>query len=141
MGGLFIASYLSTDNQMGDKYMKIQKMLFTFFLLSVCGTESVLAEDRTSENSAAYTDQYGIVDAVYPEELRMVINDTSILYKHKSLFFKANGDKISYNKKRALPKGTPVIYQVKGKPPYTLRGLKIISMREYKKSTKNLLRL
>lgn len=110
--------------------MKVHRTIQLFFLISVLGTStSALAADNSVN-----TETYGIVDAVYPKESRMVIDDTSILYNQNSSFFKANGDSIS-NIKSALPTGTPIIYQVIKKPPFLIiHGLKIISMREYKNS-------
>ncbi len=117
---------------MRESPMKIHRIIQLFFLISVLGTTNSMAED-----SSVNTETYGIVDAVYPEESRIIIDDTSVLYNHESSFFKANGDSF-YDKKSALPTGTPVIYQVIKKPPYLIiHGLKIISMQEYKNSQSN----
>ncbi len=118
--------------------MKIHKIIQLFFLISLFGSTNIMAKDSISGNSATFADAYGIIDAVYPEEMRLVINDRSIVYKRESSFFKANGDIIARIKKN-LPKGTPVVYQLAKKSSFIyLRGLKIISMREYKNARKNL---
>ncbi len=117
--------------------MKTNKIIQLFFLISLFGSANIMAKDSMSGNSATFSDTYGIIDAVYPEEMRLVINDMSIEYRRDSSFFKANGDDIT-RIKRTLPKGTPVIYQLAKKSSFIfLRGLKIISMREYKNSQRN----
>ena len=113
--------------------MKIYKIIYTLFIVFSCA--SVLAEGNTrSEKKSAFTDHYGIVNAIYADESRIVISDVSLLYKHSSAFYNAQGRRIS-NIKRKLKPGTVVKYHYYQKPPnLILKDVKVISMREFNRA-------
>ncbi len=114
--------------------MKIHRVIYILSLLSVFGAATVQAEFLPSKNSSVYKDYYGIVNAVYPKESRLVISDMSVIYNHASRFHDTSGNKIS-NITHALKSGTPIKFHIYQKPPYLiLKDLKIISMQEYKRS-------
>jgi len=94
-----------------------------------------LAERNSrSEKESVFTDHYGVVNAIYSDESRIVISDVSLLYKHGSAFFNAQGRRIS-DIKRALKPGTAVKYHYYQKPPnLLLKDVKVISMREFNKT-------
>ena len=113
--------------------MKIYKIIYTLFIVFSCA--SVLAEGNArSEKKSVFTDHYGIVNAIYSDESRIVISDVSLLYKHGSAFYNAQGRRIS-DIKRAFKPGTAVKYHYYQKPPnLILKDMKVISMREFNKA-------
>ena len=115
--------------------MKRHRIIYIIGLISAIVCTPVLAENASfAEENSSYTDHYGIVDAIYIKESRLVISDINILYDHSSGFYGGNDSRIFKLKKRLKP-GTPVKYHYYQKPPnLILKDLKIISKREFKKS-------
>lgn len=117
--------------------MKIAKIIYVLFLLSGFGSNVALAErTSTSGQVSAYTDHFGIVNAVYLKESRIVVSDIDLHYTHGSGFYKDSGARIS-NIGKELKPGTPVkFHYYKKSSVFVLKDLKIISEREYKNSQK-----
>lgn len=114
-----------------SRFSKIYMIAYIFSIVSMpLAAESAIF----SEQSSSYDDHYGIINAIYTEESRLVISDVSLIYDHASGFYKRNGSRIK-NFERRLKPGTPVIYHYYQQAPnLVLKDLKIVSMREYKKS-------
>jgi hypothetical protein len=113
--------------------MKIYRIIFTLLLALSCA--SVFAQSNSrSEKKSVFTDHYGIVNAIYSDESRIVISDVSLLYKHSSAFYNAQGRRVS-SIKNILKPGTAVIYHYYQKSPnLILKDVKVISMREHNKA-------
>jgi len=90
----------------------------------------------SSETNSVYTDHYGIVDAIYLKESRIVISDMNYQYKKRSSsFFNIDGKRFSKLKK-VLTIGTPVKFHYNDNraPVLMIKDLTVIPMREYEKS-------
>lgn len=117
--------------------MKTQSITHTFYLILVFSCASVQAETMSrTKTDTVYTARFGIVNAVYTNESRMVISDISLLYKYETNFYNIDGNRIS-DISNKLKSGTPVKYYYYQKPPYLiLKDLKIITMHEFNESKK-----
>ena len=113
--------------------MKICNIIFT--LLLVFSSAFVLAESNIrSEKKSVFTDHYGIVDAVYAKESRVVINDESLLYNHSSTIYNAQGRRVS-NIDKILKPGMAVKYHYYEKSPYLIiKDIRVISKRAFNKA-------
>jgi len=78
---------------------------------------------------------YGIIDAIYPDESRVVIGDISIKYDNQSNFKNLFGRVLSGSEKTLKP-GTMVRYRIanQGKTPL-IQELEVISKRKYQFET------
>ena len=116
--------------------MKINRIPLLFFVCYVFGCSySVLANDFIpGEKSSSYSDFYGIVNVVYPQESRMIISDISLKYTSASLFQNVYGSTI-FNPMNELKSGMPVKYHViHKKHELILKDLKVISRDEFERS-------
>ncbi len=117
--------------------MKIYRIMTALFLVFSCA--SVLADSRLrSEKDSAYQDHYGIVNAIYSDESRIVIDDVSLLYKHGSAFINAQGRRFSGIKKAIKPGVAVKYHYYQQSANLVLKDIKLISMSELNKlRTKN----
>lgn len=118
------------------KTLKISQLLY---LILIFGCASIQAETMSEpEKDSVSPVLFGKVDAIYPKESRMVIDDYSYKYTANTKFYYDSGKTGGAN---SLKPGTPVKFHAYSKPPYTiLKDLKIISSGEFKESQKALLR-
>ncbi len=118
--------------------MKQSKVIYALLLLPVFGCNLALADNTaSSEKRSSYVDQYGIVNAVYLDESRLVVSDVNLHFTFGSRFYKASGARIS-NVGNELKPGTPVKYHFYRKSSNrVLKDLKIISKQEFKKSQRS----
>ncbi|MFK5950060.1 MAG: hypothetical protein QM500_14955 [Methylococcales bacterium] len=117
--------------------MKTRKTIYTLCLLSIFISMPVKAErDISSGKNPDNVDHYGIVDAVYSDKSCLIITDRLFCYTHESGFYNKSGQRI-FSIGNTLKPGTPVIFHSYQKATkLMIKNLKIISMREFKKSKK-----
>lgn len=109
--------------------MKTQGIPQLLFLILMLGCASIQAEPK---KGSAATVAFGIVNAIYPKESRMVIDDYSFRYTTNTKFYSSSG-KTSAGSKKLKP-GTPIKFHAYEKSSQIiLKDLKVISLREYKK--------
>ena len=104
--------------------------IILLFFLFVCSR--VYAENFPSKDSSAEIDYYGQVDAVYSEELRVIIGDISFNYNTKSLFLDRHGNTL-INIDRSIKNGMYVKYHVSpiSDSSFVIIDLKVIPENEY----------
>lgn len=108
---------------------KIANISFTLIILFLCLPAQ--AVKLPTANSSTYTSYYGEIDAIYPIEHRIVINDVSIAYGHKSKF-SGNRKKSMLNIERLVQQGSFVKYyiQPQGESKFFLLDLQLVSEAE-----------
>ncbi len=122
--------------------MKTGRTIYTLCLLSIFVSMPVWAERGVSRGkNINNVDHYGIVDAVYSDKSCLVITDRLFCYTHESGFYNKSGQRI-FSIGNTLKPGTPVIFHSYQKATkLMIKKLKIISMRDFKKSQKLFLNL
>ncbi len=116
--------------------MKIKEITCRLILTALLThTSLTVADNSSSEESSADEAIYGIVDATYPEESRVVIDDMSIQYNDQSDFKNLFGRTLSGTEK-GLKKGVAVRYRLgnQGKTTF-IQELEVISKRKYQFET------
>ena len=115
--------------------MKIKEIMFGLALTTLSVSTPIMADADPLEEARVDKALYGIVDAIYPEESRVVIDDMSIQYNDQSDFKNLFGRKLSGSEKK-LKTGTAVKYQIgnRGKSSF-IEKLEVISKRKYKYET------
>jgi len=101
-----------------------------FFLLVSLIALPILANADSEENTGAIEQGFGIIDAVYPNELSIIIDDNFFSYTDESSFKSIFGRNITDIKK--LTRGSYAKYHfvIKGKNP-KLIDLRVISKLSY----------
>ncbi len=117
--------------------MKNKLIISWFFLITLLGSTTVIADDSSLEQKegAENTYSYGIINAIYPEESRVVIDDMSIQYDNQSAFKNLFGRTLSGTEK-ILKAGSMVRYRIgsQGKTQF-IQELEVISKRKYQYET------
>ncbi len=110
--------------------MKHNKVLIISALLLGLFCHNAYSDDVESES-----DSYGVIDALYPEEYRIIIDDRSFYYNSQSDLRNKRGETI-LNISSLLQKGIFVKYHFlpAEKPALFLVNLKIISEQELNES-------
>jgi len=89
------------------------------------------AETVITIESSSNIEYYGKIDAVYSDELRLIVNDTNLNYSHGSQLLKKNGHAIS-RIDRELKQGSYIRYSVSSGIEFPqLKKLQIISEATY----------
>jgi hypothetical protein len=109
---------------------KIIITLMLLFLMSICS--KIYAKNFPSKDSLADTDFYGQIDTIYPDELRVIIDDISYYYSNKSLFLDLNGNTV-INIDRSIEPDLYVKYHISpiSNSSFFIIDLKVISENEY----------
>jgi len=115
--------------------MKIKEIMVGLALTTLLISTPIMADMDSLEEGRVDKALYGIVDAIYPEESRVVIDDMSIQYNDQSDFKNLFGRKLSGSEKK-LKTGTAVKYQIgnRGKSSF-IEKLEVISKRKYQYET------
>lgn len=109
--------------------MRIFRIIFTTILVTAC--ISVNAGDQS-----VYIDHYGVVDELYVDEKRVIIDDQNLNYNQMSIFYNARG-RVVRGIKSILKPGVAVKYHYyQESEEMLLKDVKVISVREYEKSIK-----
>lgn len=108
------------------------KINATVLLLVILFCSMIQADNSPSQTSTADDDFYGQFDAVYPDELRLIINDKSIDYSNISHFLDSRGNTI-LNINESIQRGSYIKYHISptSDSDFLLIDLKIISEEEY----------
>lgn len=115
--------------------MKIGKLIYMLFLLSIFASNPISAESRNSSKQIFDdTTYYGIVYQLYSEQSLLVISDMRVFYTKDSGFYDDTNVRISSIRQK-LRAGTPVKFNIyQNKLGDELKDLQIISKREFDKS-------
>ena len=113
--------------------MKNKTISSVIFLCIVFLCPKIYAENFPSQDTSSDTDFYGQVDALYPEDLRIIIGDISFNYNNKSLFFDKRGNTI-INISRSIQEGQYIKYHISPTSisSFFIIDLNIISEDEFK---------
>lgn len=105
---------------------KLFYVFVLFWLVFASQAETVITTESSSN-----IEYYGKIDAVYADELRIIINDTNLNYSHSSQLLRQNGRAIS-RVDRELKQGSYIRYSISSGVEFPqLKKLQIIPEATY----------